>query len=305
MPLKNQQSDTKMPTDQNLPSAHLKRHSSIALLLGMLLLLAFCVQKEIRSRVELDKQLITAVKQSDVEKVKSLLAQGASPNAHQVRTWELSGVEKEEMRRKKLNLYPTPSVLHVACGLWDVRDVDYQRVKHLHGFGAIPSLTVDPFHHNPAIIKLLVDAGADVNELRVSGPSILSSAARWMDVDTLEYLIKKGAKVNDYRGGSSALMLALIGMDRDRSEIVEVLLKHGADPNKESPLTLIVVPNRLNYVHLLVKYGANINATNDKGETLLRQMKRAVKEETFLPPSQDVIDLLEKMGAKDEVVKLP
>jgi hypothetical protein len=282
------------------------------LLIGVFFVLFACTKKEASTsspllQVKLDKELISAVKQSDVEKVKSLLAQGASPNAHQVRTWKLSLIDRERMKQKKMKDLPTLSVLHISVGLWEPGDADQNRVEHLwesHKYD--PKIL--PYTPNPTIIKLLVEAGANVNEYTpetMMPMTPLCAATKWMDVDMVEYLIHKGARLNDSRPISEPLAHGLLQLERDNSVVVESLLKHGADPNKGLPLLLMYGPGRLNYVRLLVKYGANINATNDKGETLLRQMKRAVKEEALLPPSQDVIDLLEKMGAKDEVVKLP
>lgn len=284
-------------------------------LLSLCLLVMGCFQKEPPTvkplpQQELDKKLILAVKQDDVEQVKALLKQGASPNAHQVRTWKLTGQQKEEVQRKKLKDFPTPSVLHIALGVWEEADPDYKRTFNVLALAPRePDPGVVPFNPNPVVVRLLVEAGANVNEyaheLEKDHVSPIRVASAHFDLDMIEFFIQKGAKLNDSSPISTALLGVFSQITVDRSNILEALLKHGADPNKGFPLRLTYGPGQLNYIRLLVKYGANVNATNEKGETILRQMKRAVKEGTWLPPSQDVIDLLEKMGAKDEVVKLP
>ena len=80
------------------------------------------------------------------------------------------------------------------------------------------------------IVKILVEAGADMNETAVfkdgSNASPLWVAARNNHLEVCRYLLSKGARVNN---GYSALMGAT---DKGREEIVKMMLKAGANPNK-------------------------------------------------------------------------
>ena len=86
---------------------------------------------------------------------------------------------------------------------------------------------------NPAIIKMVIDAGVDVNEIGgrdSKGISALMMAAQInTNVDIIRELIRAGANVNAVDdNGKSALFYA---MDRagDRTETVSILLESGAD----------------------------------------------------------------------------
>jgi ankyrin repeat protein len=84
-----------------------------------------------------------------------------------------------------------------------------------------------------AMIKLLINAGANVNEPEGFGTALIQAA--WMDqIEAARLLIKNGADVNakDFRSGYTALHWAA-SSDRNSSELVDLLLKSGANPNAE------------------------------------------------------------------------
>lgn len=179
-----------------------------------------------------------------------------------------------------------PSALFIALGLWSWDDPQYYTKRHVAG---------------PAVIKALVDAGANVNERdpdSISTP--LMEAVREEDVATVNLLLRHGADVNatDVQGGT-ALMLAVLLNDRDRTDIVKLLLKRGANPNAMSsqgyrPLTAV---RRAEYIPLLIHHGANINARDKQGLTVLVRVKR--DQSMFFPASDAVVQALRKWGAKE------
>ena len=79
-----------------------------------------------------------------------------------------------------------------------------------------------------ASAKLLVAAGANVNDEDAWGVSAVVLAAHSGFTDVVEFLLEKGANANSDRAGFTALHEAVMRRDEN---LVKVLLDHGADAN--------------------------------------------------------------------------
>jgi len=79
-----------------------------------------------------------------------------------------------------------------------------------------------------ASAKLLVAAGANVNDEDAWGVSAVVLAAHSGFTDVVEFLLEKGANANSDRAGFTALHEAIMRRDEN---LVKVLLDHGADAN--------------------------------------------------------------------------
>src|SRR5438552_8429749 len=79
-----------------------------------------------------------------------------------------------------------------------------------------------------ASAKLLVAAGANVNDADAWGISATVLAAHSGFADLVEFLLDKGADPNGARAGFTALHEAIMRRDE---RMVTALLSHGADPN--------------------------------------------------------------------------
>jgi ankyrin repeat protein len=90
---------------------------------------------------------------------------------------------------------------------------------------------------NAAMIRLLLDAGADPNTGTPSGETALMTAARTGKVEAVTLLLDRGANVNakEAEHAQTALMWAVT---ENHSDVVELLLARGADINARTNVTM-------------------------------------------------------------------
>lgn len=128
------------------------------------------------------------------------------------------------------------------------------------------------------IVKLLIEAGANVNLPSSDGTSILSSAVIMGHTEVVRLLVSSGAKLKFNLDGEeesilTSLVLMLDNKPNKYTEMLEVLLLAGANPNEyfgEKRWTILMdAANRgnLSAVELLIKTGANVNAKTIDGVT--------------------------------------
>jgi ankyrin repeat protein len=119
-----------------------------------------------------------------------------------------------------------------------------------------------------SIIKVLLDAGANIEARGQFGMTALMLATLKGNTKVVELLLARGAKV-DARAdnGATALMTAA----RDNfPDLVELLIGHGADVNaatKQAFTPLMAAADDEAIVLLLLKSGAKSEATNSEGQT--------------------------------------
>ena len=128
-----------------------------------------------------------------------------------------------------------------------------------------------------ASMKLLVAAGANINDQDAWGVSATTLAAHSGFADMVDFLLEKGADPNAAPSGFTALQEAIL---RRNEHVVAALLDHGADPNAPlkswtptrrsskdwnfepalvgaTPYWLAARFNQPNVMRLLVKHGAD------------------------------------------------
>jgi len=125
------------------------------------------------------------------------------------------------------------------------------------------------------LIKLLCESGFDINFKTIGGYTPLMYASLKGSAETVKYLIEHNANVNAISNDKlkmSPLIMAIL--NRSYSSIVNILLDHGAKIDQRTignwtPLMIAAHEKNLLTIELLLSKGANVNETNDNGETAL------------------------------------
>lgn len=150
--------------------------------------------------------------------------------------------------------------------------------------------------NNPAMVRLLVKSGADVNEPFhfVAGATPLMGAVIEPNMEIVKFLLAQGAEVDlaDNVGWTALFDAASYGY----TDMARLLLKRGANVNHQSYRreTALMVASRLGkteMVQLLLQNHANVNLKNYLEETALSLAL------TYNYPA--IVRLLKKAGAKE------
>ena len=148
----------------------------------------------------------------------------------------------------------------------------HHAIEHYHGTTSSPYSSP----RNPkAIIDVLLENKADVNIVNSSGETSLYRAVSRGLLDVFRELLQCGGNPNIGAPEKSPFAVCLTRY----VELVDMLLKHGADPNTESifypysrhklPLFVAVEAGNCNVITLLLNAGADVNATNHEGKSVL------------------------------------
>ncbi|MDF0717682.1 ankyrin repeat domain-containing protein [Muricauda sp. 334s03] len=127
------------------------------------------------------------------------------------------------------------------------------------------------------VIEYLAQKTDNINHTNKEGHSVLTLAIQNNSGEVVNYLISQGAKTDvlDKNGNNLAYYLfATRGNPRDFDEKVEALRKAGFDFKKRQPddstiWHLAIAKNNLELLKKVESFGANINAKDDQGNTVL------------------------------------
>ena len=233
----------------------------------------------------LNFNLIDAIKKYDSHRVKKLLQQGADPNTHDHR--EDSNIEiKDGLISWFVYFYQnaakqgnTDDYLKSTALAISVEEI-YSIEENTPG---------EPKHTERDLIgEALVLHGANVqrNEIQ-GGEGILGAACRSRFPRTVEAMILRGVDINRKdSNGNAPLVFA------DDPEVVDIMLKHGADPNSRDRLGLPALSchiDNIKVVRQLIKGGADVNLKrSDSYETPLTQANRTDVVQYLLENGSDI-----------------
>lgn len=247
--------------------------------------------------------LIAALERRQDRVVKLLIARGADVNQEgqgrspldvalygQKQTPEILTLLKA--KGAHLNLVETiwtKDLQAVRLRLREGADVNYQFVARRTGIGTPYSAPLFQAIQikSPDCVRLLLDAGANVNARSANSQTPLMQAAAWGDPDVVRVLIAKGADVNTSDGmEKNAVKYAL---RRNHFDIYRLLRDSGA----EIDLFDAASAGDVEKIRQLVQQGAKLDLPNPLGETPL--MLAAVRGQIA------ALNTLLDLGAKLEV----
>ena len=180
-----------------------------------------------------ESPVMTASRTGSPQVVERLLAAGADPNARATRgqtalMWAASQQHSDAVGV----LLEYGADVHIRSETWSQvmaipphsAPENQQNVPH----GGNTALTFAARVGDLASARMLVNAGANVDDADARGASVMVLAAHSGFVDLVEFVLDEGADPNMAGAGFSALHLAILRRDED---LGRSLLAHGADPN--------------------------------------------------------------------------
>ena len=152
-----------------------------------------------------------------------------------------------------------------------------------------------------SIVKKLIEKKANVNYCdRLGQTPLFIAIEKDCDIDIIKQLVEAKADCNIITKTSQTILIKLIkGNSKKRYEVIEYLLKSGANPNTSerfnyTPLMAAIQKNGKSQndyplIQLLIRYKADVNAKNINGITPLKFANQY--------KNKPVIDLLMSAGA--------
>jgi ankyrin repeat protein len=254
--------------------------------------------------------LSVAADYGSLEAVKLLLAAKADPNAGTCDAPLMCAIDKHDM---------TSAELLLLAGANPNLKGNAQDLKHNGSNEATPLWMAISLGQLP-MVQLLLKFKADPNDSQIDGRSLLFGAL--LDTNILEALLDAGAEVDardsTAKTGDNRILNwtpLLRSMENGLPvTTVEILLKHGANPNArdgafgKTPLHWMAgwdfqqMPDR-KVLELLLDYKANPNVRDDAGQTPLHELKQWAAGNNLLPEQKaclaQLADLLRQHGALD------
>ncbi|EAY08078.1 hypothetical protein TVAG_463580 [Trichomonas vaginalis G3] len=201
--------------------------------------------------------LIVAIRQKNLENVKTLVSKGVSL------------ANRDDGNRTPLHLAANHSaeileyLLHVNNG---------------SGINARDSEDKAPIHHaleakNVDSVRLLLNAGANIDMLTNKGYSCLRIACQNLDFESAELLLDKrnDPNVEDFEGSTPLIAVCRLPRTKERLRMMEMLIAAGADCRMADSLnhtalhTLVLHDPTLSELDILTRSMKNINSFSRRG----------------------------------------
>lgn len=239
----------------------------------------------------LNKELAQAVFDDDINKARSLIAQGADVNArtNDNKNFPLQFVKSTGMAELLLENKGNPNLtdnqgdnaldnahFKGRCEIatyFKNRGVKGQNLNDLL-FRVVESYKEEYAH---SYAKNFIKCGADVNAKHKDGYSPLELALNKGKTDTAKTLIELGAKMNTEKQKELAKEMLFSAVESNNTALVRSLIKQGANPDardkdKQTPLMVLAFHHdNTEIAQALLDGGADIEATDKQGDTPLAE----------------------------------
>lgn len=219
-------------------------------------------------RMSAEHQLCWAAANGDLKRMQHLLRQGVDPDSVMD-----NGFDNR-----------MPALLWAFCA--ERPDAVLLLLQHganprIRDSGGTTSLMMAVFSHPYLeLIQWLINQGCDIQAANSEGRTALMEASASTHVDIIRALLEQGADLHARdKYGRTALLHALDPWSCCSSEMIRLLLKHGANPNDtdeingQTALMRAVCGYSLDIVQLLVEHGASSTAKDHQGKTALELLE--------------------------------
>ena len=178
--------------------------------------------------------LMTAARGGHLETVRLLLSRGAGVNATEQERHQTAlmwAVAQGHVRVVQL-LIASGADIHARTTVWDQLENTAGNTNPIGNFrmshGGSTPLLFAARHGSIDVTRVLLEAGANVNDISAAGTSALVIAAHSGHGPLGTFLLEQGADPNAAGAGYTALHAAVL---RSQVQLVQALLLHGADVN--------------------------------------------------------------------------
>ncbi len=178
--------------------------------------------------------LMTAARAGSVKTAELLLDRGADPNAAEHERGQTALMWAAAQRHPDVVrlLVDRGADLHARSKVWHQLENTAGNTNPIGNFemahGGSTPLLFAARNGDVDTVRVLLDRGADVNDVAAAGTSALVIAAHSAHEALGIYLLEEGADPNASGAGYAALHAAVL---RGGTRLVDALLAHGADPN--------------------------------------------------------------------------
>ena len=227
--------------------------------------------------------LSTAIKKNDIKMVELLISLGAEADFKEVLIEVVKIGDLKQLKRLKdlsesdFETFITDALdIAVKKGHKEIIEFIVQSTNLLRALNKMTALLEIPFSretYDKDMAELLIRLREE-NSSRLKdnyrlekisnklGRILTAEVSRGISKENLEYLISLGADVNKVYKGRVALNIAV---DANRPEIVELLIRAGAELNLrnssiETPLMRAILMDNIEMAKLLIDKGVNVNA---------------------------------------------
>lgn len=245
--------------------------------------------------------LIQAAQEDDLDKIKTLLKQGADVNTRDEKgqtalVWACRVTRHDPSQWTPRKRRVVQLLLAAGANPNVADEYGMTALSHLCHYGQVELVRAMLEHgaqvnaHFPeppplfdardsaAIVRLLLARGAKIEAKDDIGDTPLIDAAFSGSVSVVRQLLRAGANVQaENNHGDTALMMAAGRQSPGGLEIVQMLLAHKVKVNHKNEYgntalhscTAFPAKDCLQIARLLLKHGANVNAVNQEGRTAL------------------------------------